>query len=293
MEFNNVTVIGGGTLGSQIAYMSAFHGKNVTIWGRKESSLDSAKERVSRWAQAVKEDLGATEHQLNDAQDHLTYTTDLSQALKDADLVIEALPENVEIKKDFYEKFAKLADPKTIVATNTSTLLPSQFADYTGRPDKFLAYHFANEIWKNNTAEIMSQSKTSKELPKMFEKYSREIGMVPLLVNKEQPGYILNSLLVPFLTAGVQLWVKGISDPQTIDKTWMIATGSPMGPFAFIDMIGLRTVYEINKMTKDSTSQKAAELLKKMIDKGEIGVESGKGFYTYPHPDFKKAEFLK
>ena len=78
MEFNNVTVIGGGTLGSQIAYMSAFHGKNVTIWGRKESSLDSAKERVSRWAQAVKEDLGATEKQLNDAQDHLAYTTDLS-----------------------------------------------------------------------------------------------------------------------------------------------------------------------------------------------------------------------
>ncbi|KRN79222.1 3-hydroxybutyryl-CoA dehydrogenase [Fructilactobacillus lindneri DSM 20690 = JCM 11027] len=139
----------------------------------------------------------------------------------------------------------------------------------------------------------MSQSKTDKDLPKMFEKYSREIGMVPLLVNKEQPGYILNSLLVPFVTVGIQLWVKGISDPKTIDKTWMIATGSPMGPFGFIDMIGLRTVYEINKMSNDPTSQKAAELLKKMIDNGEIGVESGKGFYTYPNPDFKKADFLK
>ncbi|WP_395318406.1 3-hydroxyacyl-CoA dehydrogenase [Fructilactobacillus frigidiflavus] len=293
MEFKKVTVVGGGTLGSQIAYMSAFHGKDVTIWGRKDSSLDHAKERIGRWAQAVKEDLDATKAQLDAATNHLTYTTDLAKALKGADLVIEALPENIETKKDFYAKFAKLADPKTIVATNTSTLLPSQFADDTGRPDKFLAYHFANEIWKNNTAEIMSQSKTDKDLPAMFVKYSREIGMVPLLVNKEQPGYILNSLLVPFLTAGIQLWVKGISDPRTIDKTWMIATGSPMGPFGFVDMIGLRTVYEINKMTEDSTSQKAAELLKKMIDKGEIGVEAGKGFYTYPNPEYKKVDFLK
>ena len=293
MSYQKVTIVGGGTLGSQIAYVSAFHGKDVTVWGRSDSSLEKAQARVARWEDGVRRDLQATDEQIAAAREHLTYVTDLGEALAGADLVIEALPEAPATKTEFYEKFAKLADPQTVVATNSSTLLPSAFAEATGRPENFLAYHFANEIWKNNTAEIMPHPGTAPELPATFEEYSREIGMVPIMVKKEQPGYVLNSLLVPLLDAGSQLWANEIADPETIDKTWMIATGAPAGPFAIMDTVGLNTVYAINIMNPDTSHQEIAKKVKTMIDAGHIGVESGEGFYKYPNPAYLAPEFLK
>ncbi|GAE48099.1 3-hydroxybutyryl-CoA dehydrogenase [Mesobacillus boroniphilus JCM 21738] len=134
-------------------------------------------------------------------------------------------------------------------ATNTSTLLPSQFADATGRPEKFLALHFANEIWKNNTAEVMMHPGTDKEVFNDLLEFAKAIGMVALPLYKEQPGYILNSLLVPFLEAGQMLLMKEVADPETIDKTWMIATGAPKGPFAILDIVGI-TTHTISPMPK-------------------------------------------
>ncbi|USS90081.1 3-hydroxyacyl-CoA dehydrogenase [Fructilactobacillus carniphilus] len=281
MEFNNVTIIGGGTLGSQIGFMSAFHNKNVTIWGRSAQSIDRTKARIARWETAVQTDLNATDEQIKNAEKHLQFTTDLKDALAGADLVIEALPENVVTKDDFYAQFKDLADPNTILVTNTSTFLPSQFAEATGRPGKFLAYHFANEIWKFNTAEIMPQSKTNPALPAELQRYSKEIGMIPIMINQEQPGYILNSLLVPFLNNALILWSKGIASPEDIDNTWTIGTGAPSGPFRIMDTVGMKTIYEIAHNSSDPDLQAAAEKVKAMIDAGKIGRESGEGFYKY------------
>jgi 3-hydroxybutyryl-CoA dehydrogenase len=122
--------------------------------------------------------------------------------------------------------------------------------------------------------------------------------MVALPLKKEQPGYIVNSLLVPLLSAGLDLLVRGVADVQTIDKTWMVATGAPTGPFAILDVVGITTAYNINKMeaekTGDSDKQKVVEYLKEhFIDKGKLGVSTGEGFYTYPNPSFKDDDFLK
>lgn len=292
MTYQKVTVVGGGTLGSQIAFMAAFSGKDTTIWGRSEGSLERAKARVDRWENEVKAYYDAADADIEFARNHLNYTTSLEDALAGADLVIEALPENVETKTDFYEKFDKLADPETVVVTNSSTMMPSQFAEMTGRPEKFLGYHFANEIWKNNTAEIMSGPETDATLPETLEEFSREIKMVPIMVKKEQPGYVLNSLLVPFLDAGTDLWVRDVADPETVDKTWMIGTGAPVGPFGIMDLVGLNTVYEINKGRPDEKSQHAAEKIKERMDQGLIGQETGQGFYTYPNPAYLEDDFL-
>ncbi|WP_429971031.1 3-hydroxyacyl-CoA dehydrogenase [Fructilactobacillus sp. Tb1] len=293
MEFNKITIIGGGTLGSQIAYMCSLHGKDTTIYGRSEGSLERAQKRVARWVKAVEKDIHVPAAEAEKAAKNLKYTTNLDEAIKGQDLVIEALPEDPKIKIEFYKKFAKIADPDTILATNTSTLLPSTFAEDTGRPDKYIAYHFANNIWINNTAEIMPQAKTNPALTAAFEKLSREIGMVPIKINKEQPGYVLNSLLIPFLTAALKLWADGVSEPAAIDKTWIIATSAPVGPFSIMDTIGLRTMYEITSMDKDPLVQKAAKMLKEKLDKGELGTESGQGFYSYPNPAFLDKDFLK
>lgn len=243
-------------------------------------------------------DLGASEEEVHSAYDRITFTSDLSKAVAEADLLIEAIPEVVDIKTDFYTKLGKVAPAKTVFATNSSTLLPSQFADATGRPEKFLALHFANEIWKNNTAEIMKHQGTDMNVFQEVIQFAKAIGMVALPLYKEQPGYILNSLLVPFLSAAQSLLAKEVADVETIDKTWMIATGAPQGPFAILDVVGLKTAFNIAlaqaEATGDPESKKVADLLKtEYIDKGKRGKETGEGFYTYPHPSFMHPDFLK
>jgi 3-hydroxyacyl-CoA dehydrogenase len=148
--------------------------------------------------------------------------------------VIEAIPEVVQIKTDFYKELGKVAPKKTIFATNSSALLPSQFAEATGRPDKFLALHFANSVWKNTTAEVMKHPGTDEIVFRDVIEFAKAIGMVALPLQKEQPGYILNSLLIPLLEAAQMLLLKEVADVETIDKTWMIATGAPEGPFAIL-----------------------------------------------------------
>jgi len=298
MKYQNITVAGSGVLGYQIAFQTAFHGFKVTVYDINDEVLEKAKLKYLTMCEAFKTDLNATQEQLDKTFENLSYTSDLEESVKDADLLIEAVPENPTIKIGFYEKLAKVAPKKTVFATNSSTLLPSQFAESTGRPAQFLALHFANNIWKHNTAEIMGHPGTD---PKVFEDvvaFAKAIGMLALPLHKEQPGYILNSLLVPFLDAATTLLIKGIAEPETIDKTWIKATGAPMGPFAILDVVGITTAYNINKMSAERTKdplkiQTVAYLKENFIDKNKLGVATGEGFYKYPNPAFKDPNFLK
>ena len=298
MNYKNVTVAGSGVLGSQIAFQTAFKGFNVAVYDISDEALDAAKDRIKKLKPRYQEDLGASESDLDAAVERISFYTDLSKSVEEADLVIEAIPEVVKIKTDFYEKLGEVAPEKTIFATNSSTLLPSQFAEATGRPEKFLALHFANEIWKNNTAEIMKHPGTDMKVFEDLMEFAKAIGMVALPLHKEQPGYILNSLLVPLLEAGQKLLVNEVADPQTIDKTWMIATGAPKGPFAILDIVGITTAYNISNAKAEATgseefSKVAAYLKTEYIDKGKLGRETGEGFYTYPNPEYEKEDFLK
>jgi len=298
MNLKNITIAGSGVLGYQIAFQTAFHGFNVTVYDINEEVLEKAKAKFTVLSEAFKADLNSTQQQLEETKSRLSYNSNLEEAVKDADLLIEAVPENPLIKNDFYEKLAKVAPEKTIFATNTSTRLPSEFAEATKRPEKFIALHFANEIWKHNTAEIMGHPKTDSDVFDTVVAFAKAIGMIALPLYKEQPGYILNSLLVPLLSAATNLLVKGVSDVETIDKTWMAATGAPVGPFGILDVVGITTAYNINKIAADETQDplkiKAVALLKEQfIDKGKLGVATGEGFYKYPNPTYKEKDFLK
>jgi 3-hydroxyacyl-CoA dehydrogenase len=297
MNYKNITVAGSGVLGSQIAYQTAFKGFDVVVYDINDEALERAKDRIMNLKPRYQEDLGASEDEVNTAYNRISFSSDLSKAVVDADLVIEAIPEVVQIKTNFYKELGEVAPEKTTFVTNSSTLLPSQFAEATGRPEKFLALHFANEIWKNNTAEVMKHSGTDMTVFDEVMEFAKAIGMVALPLHKEQPGYILNSLLVPLLEAAQMLLLKEVADPETIDKTWMIATGSPKGPFAILDVVGINTAYNIahgKAQAGDPTFEKLAELLKtEYIDKGKLGTETGEGFYTYPNPNYMKQDFLK
>lgn len=284
MNYKNITVAGSGVLGSQIAFQTAFNGFDVSVYDINDEALEKAKGRILKLKPRYQKDLGASSEQVDAAYNRLTFSSDLKVAVKDADLLIEAVPELVDIKMDFYKKLAKVAPEKTVFTTNSSTLLPSQFAEATGRPEKFLALHFANEIWKNNTAEVMKHPGTDMKYFNEVIEFAKAIGMVPLPLHKEQPGYILNSLLVPLLEAAQLLLIKGVSDHETIDKTWMIATGAPLGPFAILDVVGINTAFNISrskaKVTGDKEFEKLSELLKtEYIDKGKVGASLAGHFY--------------
>ena len=184
MDYRNITVAGSGVLGSQIAFQTAYKGFHVNLYDVSEKALGNARERLISLKENYKEDLGATQQAVDNALNRISFYTDLAEAAADADLVIEAVPEVARIKTGFYQELGTVAPKKTIFATNSSTLLPSQFAEATGRPNKFLALHFANSIWKNNTAEVMKHPGTD---PAVFEdviEFARAIGMVALPLYK-------------------------------------------------------------------------------------------------------------
>jgi 3-hydroxybutyryl-CoA dehydrogenase len=297
MNIKKIIVCGSGVLGRQIAFQTAFHDFEVVLYDIKQDLLDQAKIKFGELAQLYKRDLNATQQALYSALNRITYCINMEEAVKNSDLVIEAIPENIRIKKDFYTKLKKLAPANTIFCTNSSTLLPSMFAEETGRPERFLALHFANQIWKNNTAEVMGHPGTDPAVFKTIMEFAKGIGMVALPLYKEHPGYILNSLQIPLMLAAMELFANGVADPHTIDKTWMIVSKSPMGPFALFDLIGFQTVYNIAMNAAENGNESmrtGARILKEeFIDQGKLGVSTGEGFYSYPDPAYEKPEFIK
>lgn len=279
-----VTVLGTGVLGSQIAYQAAFFGFAVTAYDVDDAALENARARFARLAGLYQAEnvAGAPEGTAEAALGNLRLTANLADAVAGADLVIEAVPELLELKRDVYRQLAQLAPARTIFATNSSTLLPSDLKDATGRPDRFLALHYANHIWAQNIAEVMGTAETDPEVFASVVAFARRSGLEPVEIKKEKAGYVLNSLLVPLLNAAAGLLLQGIADPETIDKTWRIATGAPSGPFQIFDVVGLTTAYNIAASSPDAGSQAFAAYLKaNYIDRGKLGVSTGEGFYTY------------
>jgi 3-hydroxybutyryl-CoA dehydrogenase len=188
---------------------------------------------------------------------------------------------------------SKLYPKRWLSSSNSSTLLPSQLAPFTNRPQQFINLHFANHIHIRNTAEVMGHAGTDPAVYDQIVEFAKAIGMVPVELHKEQSGYVLDSLLIPLLIAGMGLWANDVADPATIDKTWMIATGALFGPMAILDKNGMNTNYNVVKAIPGELTQHIAEKMKtELIDKGKLGEVSGEGFYTYPNPAYEQKDFL-
>ena len=311
MAFKKIVIVGGGINGSQIAFQISYCGFETWILLRSEASIQRAKQKIEKLRniyldtmEKMKTDKTAycdgftnkkdltnkqideLEIQLEKGYKELKFTTNFDEACKNADLIIEAIIEDPKQKTELYQILAKHMEKKTLLVTNSSNLLPSQLADSTGRPEKYLGFHFANQIWKNNITEIMLHSRTDKKYFEEMVKFAEEINMIPLKVNKEKNGYILNSLLIPFLISAASLWANDVSDAETIDKAWILGTGASEGPFRTLDFIGLSTAYNVllnhpDYADPNSNIRKIGDKVKIMIDAGKLGINSGEGFYKY------------
>ena len=322
MKYKNIVIAGGGILGSQIAFQSAYCGYDVTILIRNKDGIEEVKNKLENlyttyvdtikkmavvdgkgneyWARGIADiDSFNKEECLVKAKNALdTIKVECSQeiALKDADLVIESITENFDAKAEFYKEISNILPEKTVIVTNSSTLLPSKLAKYTGRSEKYLSLHFANTIWKNNIAEVMRHDKTEDKYFKEIIAFAESINMIPLKANEEKSGYLLNSMLVPFLLSAMDLLANGVSDPENIDKAWTLGTGAPKGPFQIIDTVGLETARNIvlqyqkvpdlfdpllRKMMLPYNYDGMLRILDKYIEEGKMGKVTKEGFYKY------------
>lgn len=320
MDYKKIVIAGGGILGSQIAFQTAYCGFDVTVLIRKEDNEQDIKDKLVKLHKTYKDTIevmsekkdltnwanGIADYSNFDKEECLTKTdnaldsikieTDQSKAFENADLLIESITEKIEVKTAFYKEIAQFLPEKTTIVTNSSTLLPSKLAPSTGRGEKFLSLHFANSIWKNNITEIMCHDGTDKRYINEIIEFAKKINMVPLVAKKEKAGYLLNSMLVPFLLCAMDLLANGVSDAETVDKTWTLGTGAPKGPFQIIDTVGLMTAKNIvtqyqkvpglinpllKKMMLPYNYSGMLKILDEYIKEGKLGKSTGEGFYKY------------
>ncbi len=270
-EIKTVAVIGIGFMGKQIINQVVLYDYNIRIYDINPEGLDKTGRSLNR-KKKVKNIYGKiTDHE------------NLSEAVADADLIIEAVPEKLELKREVFSKIDKAAPPHAIIATNSSSIPVSKIEDAVERKDKVLNIHFY--IPKTiPMADIMRGSQTSDETFEKGKKWIESIELEPLLVKKECLGFVFNRIWRAVKKECLEIWAGGYTDIETVDKAWKIYTGMGLGPFQLMDGVGLDVVYDIEmSYYKESGDPKdlPPQALKDKIDKGELGLKTQKGFYTY------------
>ena len=296
-DIKRVFILGSGIMGVQIAIQSAMHGYQVSIFVRNPEKngivWDNIKKRTD-WI--VRREVISREG-ADQMLKRIHTTSDPEDAAKDADILSESVPEIPSLKKELFVKFNKLCPEHTIFTTNTSTLLPSLLAESTGRPEKFLAFHCNNPVFITKTVDIMGHPGTSKETLDLAIEFSRKIGLIPIILEKEQPGYIINSLLGGLMGRALELVANGVATPQQVDKSWMNNMKIGIGIFGIMDNNGIDVGWELREKYALSSGDKQAKVVyeylkSNFIDKGHLGRKTGQGFYKYPKPEYKDPNFL-
>ena len=301
---DKIMIAGGGVLGSQIAFQCAYAGLETTIWLRSEESVQRAKKKLEVLKESYSQTITACKYgkmtylgaldaigtqiadadfesyqkKADNAMNNIRFETDLQKAASEQNFIIESISENLEMKKEFYRNLNRYVSEDAVIATNTSNFLPSDFKDLITKPERFIAVHFANNIWIANIAEIMGHSDTSEDTVQKATAFAVKINMIPSVIRKEQKGYILNSLLIPFLLSALKLWAGEVASCKDIDNTWKLSTASKYGPFEIMDTVGINTVYAVVAASPLANQEGTVEnliaaKLKKMI-------ESGSKFYS-------------
>jgi 3-hydroxybutyryl-CoA dehydrogenase len=296
-DVRRVAIIGAGTMGQQIGFQCAGHGYDVMVYDIATSALEAARKRIEAYAEGLEAGGAITSELRVSAQARIALTTDLPTAAQDADLVSEAVPEDPDLKGRVLAEFNAVCPPRTIFMTNTSTLLPSQFAEASGRGDRLLALHFHLPVWVNNLADVMPHAGTAPEVTQLVLAFARRIGQVPIELRREHNGYVFNSMYGALNSAAIALAQQGVASIEDIDRSWMHVTKAPVGPLGALDAVGLDTAWTITdywaRRLGDGQLRANAAFLKEYIDRGDLGVKTGRGFYTYPDPTYAQPGFIE
>lgn len=295
MDIKKILIIGCGTMGYQIALQFAMHGFGVNLYDIKEDALKDAMKNIESMLDSLIES-GYCKLPKDKVMGLITPTTDKAVAAKDVDLINESILEDPVIKGKVFSEFNALCPPHTIFTTNTSSLIASEIAGYTGRPEKFLCYHFGNPVWLENLADVMPHKDTDPEVVETVCELSRKIRQVPLKIMKEQSGYLTNCIMWAYVKAASDLLLNGVASHQDIDRACMVAKVGHVPPFALLDLMSLDTSYYVLKKFAEKGNEGAGifadYLYENYVNKGKLGKKSGEGFYKYPNPEFEQEGFI-
>jgi 3-hydroxybutyryl-CoA dehydrogenase len=296
MAIKRISVIGLGTLGTQIAIQAAHYGCEVKGYDQEPEVFQKTIQKVKGMMKFLGTGPTMPVEDWEKAASRVKVVKDLSEALQDADLVIEAVPENLELKRKVWGQLDSLAPKETLLATNSSSIPVSRIESATQRPEKCLNIHFYQPAIGMNIVDVMGGTKTVPESIEAAKQFVRSISCIPLGVKKEILGFCFNSVWRAIKKQTLYMWGNGFVDFRDIDRAWMVFAGMKQGPFGLMDLVGLDVVYDI-EMSYYSESKDPRDIppkaFKDMIDRKDLGVKTGKGFYTYPNPEYTRPDFLK
>jgi len=287
-DVRHVLVVGAGTMGRQISLQCATHGYNVTLYDIAPEALEAATGQLKEYAAHLVAWGRLSKKEADAALKRITTTSNARQAAHQADLLSESVPEDPKLKCRVFAQFNKLCPSRTIFTTNSSELIPSLMAGKTGRSDKFAALHFHQHVWEANVVDIMPHPGTSKKTVELLRAFAERIGQIPIMLKKEHPAYVFNNMLNALLMAAADLLLNDVASVEDIDRAWTGVTKMTHGPFQILDAIGIDLAWQISemfaKLSGDPQIQARADFLKQYVDKGWLGVKSGRGFYNYANP---------
>jgi len=291
-----MSVVGTGILGAQIAMLGVHAGYSVKIYDPREGAFEETYEKLYKdlKTKGVEKPLVPWDR-WEFCRQAIHATSNLDEAVGDAQLVIEAAPENEDLKKKIFADLGAKTPAGCILATNSSSMPVSRFEEVCERAEMCLNIHFYFPLQGVNMVDIMGGSKTTADVIETGTEWIRSIGCIPLTVKKEILGFCFNRIWRSIKRESLYMWGNDFVDFKDIDRAWMVFTGMKEGPFALMDKVGLDVVHDIEMVyAKDSKDSKdlPPDALKKKISAGELGVKSGKGFYTYPDPEFLSPDFL-
>jgi len=295
-EIKRICVVGAGTMGHQIALQCATHNYDVHLVDVNKEVLGNAREKIREILEERVNRGEISSDSMEKVLSKISYTTDLEKAAGDADFVIEAVYEDMEVKRNVFNQLDRICPSPTILATNSSSIRCSLIADATKRPEKVLNMHFLNPVWVRPLVEVMGSSSTSDESIETTVQLGQRIGLTPVTVNGEVTGYIFNRLWRAIKKASLHLVDKGYASFEDVDRAFMIGITTPFGPFMGMDTVGLDVILAIEEQwyrESGDESDKPPKILVEKVKKGELGVKTGKGFYQYPNPSFKRPGWLK
>lgn len=290
MTIKNITILGSGVMGHGIAQVSATAGYNVVLRDIKQEFLDKAMEKI-RWSLdklVSKEKISKEEG--DTIFSRITPIVDLSESVKNAEMVIEVVPEIMELKKKVYAELDKAASPEVIFASNTSTLPITEIANTTSRPDKFIGIHFFNPPQLMKLVEVIPGGKTLQQVTDLTLDYVKSVNKQAVICRKDVPGFIINRLFIPLVHEACYLKDRENLTLEEIDSAFKLNLGFPMGIFELADFTGMDVIHKATQemYLRDKKVIKPHPLIEKMFDEKKLGQKSGEGFYKYSDDKYER-----